>query len=156
MNFVRINDFPNYVIHPCGTILSIYKNKTKELKPHKTKNGYMRIGLPKNGKSKKFLVHRLLALHFIPNPENKKCVDHINGIKYDNRLENLRWLTNKENSNAFRSNPAQIITKGGITKNGNGWRWRYKMSGKEKSKQMKSKEAVEKFREEKLAEYNYI
>ena len=156
MNFVRINDFPNYVIHPCGTILKIYNNKTKELKPYKEKIGYMRLSLSENGKSKKFYVHRLLATAFIPNPENKKCVDHINGVKDDNRLENLRWLTHKENLNAFRINPAAIITKGGITKTGNDWRWRYQMSGKRKSKQMKSKEALEKFRKEKLAEYNYI
>ena len=154
MNFLRINDFPNYVIHPCGTILRIHKNKTKEMNLFKTKHGYMRICLSKNGKGKHFLVHRLLALHFIDNPENKRCVDHINGVKHDNRLENLRWLTHKENSNAFRSNPAQIITKGCIYKTKYGWQWIYFISGKRKSKTMKSKEDLEKYRLEKLAEYN--
>ena len=154
MNFVRINDYPNYVIHPCGTILRIWKNKTKELKPTKRKDGYMRFGLSKNGKSKKFKVHRLLALAFIPNPENKRCVDHINGIKHDNRLENLRWLTHKENMNGFRSNPAQVITKGGITKTKYGWQWYYYMSKKQITKTMTSKEDLEKYRLEKLAEYN--
>ena len=149
MNFTKIDGFP-YVIHPCGTILRIWDGYTKEIKPCKDTKGYMVVGVSKNGKSKKFLVHRLLALHFIPNPENKPCIDHINGIKHDNRLENLRWLTNKENLNAFRSNPAQIITKGGIVKNGNSWRWRYQMSGKKKSKTMKSKEDLEKYRKEKL------
>tara|TARA_B110000503_G_C6838413_1_gene285791 strand:- start:117 stop:584 length:468 start_codon:yes stop_codon:yes gene_type:complete len=154
MNFLRINDFPNYVIHPCGTILKIWKKHTRELKHSKMSDGYMRIGLSKNGKVKGFYVHRLLSIAFIPNSENKRCVDHINGIKDDNRLENLRWLTHKENSNAFRSNPAQLITKGGISKKGNGWEWQYYISGKRKTKNMKSKEDLEKYRKEKITEYN--
>lgn len=149
MNFAKIDGLP-YVFHPNGTFLRIWNGWTKEIKPTKRPDGYMTVCLSKNGKRKMFLVHRLLATAFIPNPENKLCVDHVNGIKDDNRLENLRWLTNKENMNAFRSNPAQIITKGGISKKGNGWIWYYQMSGKRKTKSMKSKEDLEKYREEKL------
>lgn len=44
-------------------------------------------------------IHRLIAEAFIPNPENKPCIDHINTIRHDNRIENLRWATYKENGN---------------------------------------------------------
>ena len=152
MNFIRIDDFPNYVIHPNGVILRIRKNKTKELKPFK-QHGYMKVGLYKNGKSKRFRFHRLLALHFIPNPENKPYIDHINGIKHDNRLENLRWVTHQENMDGFRSNPAAVITEGCIYKHGNSWQWQYSMNGKRKSKTMKSKDALEKYRDETIKKY---
>lgn len=72
-----------------------YFKKGRILKQTKGKNGYWYVGLS----SKNYLVHRLLAKAFIPNPENKPCIDHINGKKDDNRLENLRWVTQKENCN---------------------------------------------------------
>lgn len=61
--------------------------------------GYCRVMLSKQGHAKRFLLHRLLAIHFIPNPYNKPCIDHINGVRHDNRLENLRWCTHLENNN---------------------------------------------------------
>ena len=73
--------------------------------PQKTQTGYLRLELYKEGKSKKHKVHRLVAQAFIPNPENKPQVDHINGLKTDNRAENLRWSTAEEN----RANPNTLI-----------------------------------------------
>ena len=136
MNFAKINGYP-YVIHSCGTILRIWKGWTKELKWCENQQ-YPYVRLCKNSKHKKLYQHRILAIAFIPNPENKPEVDHING------------------NNGFMSNRGVVvkITKGGICKNHASWIWTYRMSGKEKTKTMKSKEDLEKYRKEKLAEYN--
>ena len=69
----------------------------KILKKKLGKNGYLSIQLWKEGKGKWFMVHRLIAIAFIPNPQNKPYIDHINTIRNDNRIENLRWATREEN-----------------------------------------------------------
>lgn len=66
--------------------------------------GYRRFSLYKDGKVERAYVHRLVAESFIPNAENKPEIDHINTIRHDNRVENLRWVTRKEN----RNNPISL------------------------------------------------
>mgnify|MGYP003510690811 CR=1 FL=1 len=76
-----------------------------------SKKGYYKLVLA--NKTKKYVeVHRLVALAFIPNPENKPCVNHINGIKTDNRIENLEWVTYSENSIHAYKNGLQLCKKG--------------------------------------------
>ena len=69
------------------------------MKLYKDKKGYLRVHLCKNNIKKNFQVHRLVAIEFLDNTDNKPCIDHINTIRTDNRVENLRWCTHKENVN---------------------------------------------------------
>lgn len=72
------------------------KVKQKIMRTYKNK-GYINVALNKDGKQKHFSIHRLIALHFISNEHNKPHINHINGIKHDNRIENLEWCTRSEN-----------------------------------------------------------
>lgn len=77
----------------------VRNNRTgKLMKPSKNEKGYLRIGLTTNGKQKCMRVHRLVAQAFIPNPENKPEVNHIDFDKENNCVNNLEWVTGKENT----------------------------------------------------------
>ena len=91
-----------YEVSNLGRIKRLENDKNRKekiLKPYKNKLGYLCINLYRDNKVKQMYVHRLVAIAFIPNPENKPCIDHINTIRNDNRIENLRWVTYKENMN---------------------------------------------------------
>lgn len=86
------------IAYDTNRIHNTYKNKLPMIiKQQPDKDGYMRITLRKNEKVNIIPVHRLVARTFIPNPENKEQVNHKNGIKNDNRVENLEWVTSSEN-----------------------------------------------------------
>ena len=72
------------------------------LKNYLHKSGYVRINIKKLQKNNNCRLHRLIARAFIPNPENKKTVNHIDGNKQNNSIENLEWLTQKENNKHAR------------------------------------------------------
>lgn len=74
-------------------------SKVRILKTEMSKKGYLRVGLTKDGKQKKYLVHRLVAIAFLDNPNNLPEVNHRNEIKTDNRVENLEWMSRRDNMN---------------------------------------------------------
>lgn len=84
-----------YQISSDGKVKNVLKNKILK---GTIFAGYKGIQLFTKGKYKSFLIHRLIAEYFIPNPENKPCIDHIDGNKMNNAISNLRWVSYKENS----------------------------------------------------------
>lgn len=94
---VDLNGFETkYKITNDGRVWSDYLNDF--LKTFYSRGGYVRVKLNYGNRSKKFMVHRLVAMAFIPQPKGKNVVDHINRNRADNRVENLQWVTQKENS----------------------------------------------------------
>jgi hypothetical protein len=92
-----IEDFQDYKVSSLGRVKSLKFGKEQILKPVLNSNGYLYINLCKDGIQKTVKVHRLVCQAFLPNPENKLEIDHINRNKQDNRLDNLRWATHSEN-----------------------------------------------------------
>ena len=90
-----------YQVSSTGKVKSMnYRGNTgieKTLKLSRDKDGYLRASIYISGKQRYFMVHRLVASAFIPNPNEKPEVNHKNGVKDDNRLENLEWVTTSEN-----------------------------------------------------------
>jgi hypothetical protein len=100
-----------YEVTKQGRIYKVFQ-KEKDLKSTINGKGYYCVGLYKDNKKTTFLVHRLFAKVFIPNPENKPHINHINGIKFDNRIENLEWVTHSENIQHAYDTGLKIAPKG--------------------------------------------
>lgn len=100
--------FDNYVVSNKGIVINTETNEIKA--QFLDTKGYPYVTLCKNGKLKSIKVHRLVAMAFIDNTENKPEINHINGIKTDNRVENLEWCTSKENS----VHKTEVLGKGNI------------------------------------------
>lgn len=90
-----------YQVSNLGRVKSLPRNGTilteKIIKPHLLKSGYLQVELSKNNKMHGYRVHRLVAESFVLNPEQKECVNHIDGDKTNNKVENLEWVTRSEN-----------------------------------------------------------
>ena len=94
--FNIIKQYPMYSVSDMGRVM---KNSSKKImKPSKMPNGYMQINLfTSDGRRKKELVHRLVAITFIPNERKLPEVNHIDGVRDNNIVSNLEWVTRKEN-----------------------------------------------------------
>ena len=95
-NLGRVKSLARTSFHPKGYIAQ-YKEKI--LKQSFERNGYVRVGLSKNGKVKSYYVHVLVAEAFIPNPDNLPEVNHIDENKMNNKVDNLEWCDHNYNSN---------------------------------------------------------
>lgn len=136
----QVNDYPAYQVSNLGNVRSVdrtvvdnhcnrlFKGKLLKQTILTNKKGYqcLYVTLSKNGLTRKFLVHRLVAEAFIDNPDNKEQVNHIDGNPLNNVVTNLEWCTNAENTNhAYRTmlnkKGQKLITFNGITLNLTQW-----------------------------------
>jgi len=109
-----LNSNGNYEISNYGNI----RNKNGLMKPQLDR-GYLKVRLIINGVRKGYPIHRLVGLAFIPNPHNKKCINHIDGNKTNNNISNLEWVTHSENNiHAYKNNlqPSKKGIKNGRAK----------------------------------------
>ena len=95
IDYKPIPGFDNYVISELG---AVFNTKRQKFKAHRKSDRYLNITLYQDGKAKIFNVHRLVAKVFIPNPEGKLEVNHIDGDTFNNHVSNLEWCTRKENA----------------------------------------------------------
>ena len=105
----QIENFSNYWIYDNG---SIWSDKSKKFLSFYNHNGYNKVDLrDDNGKKTHFFVHRLVALAFLDNPNNFSDVHHKNGIRSDNNVENLEWVSHKENILSKTKDRQKIINQ---------------------------------------------
>ena len=103
-------DFPAYSVSTSGAVTNTKTGRT--LRPELTQNGYYRVTLCCDGGKKRFLLHRLVAILYIENAENKPCVNHIDGDKANNSVSNLEWCTFSENERHSYGELGKVVPNG--------------------------------------------
>lgn len=113
--YMVINGFDNYAVSNYGNLKNIKTNRV--LKLFKNKDGYITYVIKQNGIRTNFKIHRLVAIYFIDNINNKPYVNHLDGDKANNHYSNLEWCTAKENDTHARENGLKNQNKPIIAKN---------------------------------------
>jgi len=144
---MEIKGYSNYLIYEDGMVQN---KKTKRfLKTPLNSDGYSHCNLYKKGEKPQTLkIHRLVALHYIPNPENKPEVDHKNRNRQDNTIENLRWVTHLENmqNKGIRCDSTTGIKN--ISKKSNGYVYQKMINKKTHCKCFRTLEEAIQYKEE--------
>lgn len=126
IEYNKVYGYSNYYISKYGILicyktLKNNKNKINFMKYEKSKSGYYRVGLTKNKIQIKFLVHRIVAETYIINNDNYKCVNHKDGNKLNNNIENLEWCSYSKNMihsvNILKNNHSHLLGKTGYEHN---------------------------------------
>jgi hypothetical protein len=96
VRYVEIEGFEHYLLYEDGRVFN--KNTGYWKKVYTGANGYPTVTLWRDGREKHLTIHRLLATYFLPNPDEKAEVDHMDGDRANNSLDNLRWASRTENA----------------------------------------------------------
>ena len=132
-----------YTIYPDGRVWSRARRNGKFLTVEVSYKGYARVALYKDKKMKRKAVHRLLATTYIPNPDNKPLVDHIDQDPTNNALDNLRWVTHAENSQNAKLKKLNTTGVQGVSyreSHTSPWAAYINIDGKQKHKHFATKE----------------
>lgn len=108
----QLNECNDYMISSYGRMKSLKHGREKILSYRYTQDGYIQYSVSINGKPKTIRAARAVAEYFIPNPDNKPTVNHIDGNKQNNHVENLEWATLSEQMNHAYANDLKKPTQG--------------------------------------------
>jgi hypothetical protein len=146
---MEVKGFDNYLIYPNGNVYS--KNINGFLKGKINNCGYSEVTLSKDGEPKTLKIHRLVALHYIPNPDNKPQVDHEDRDRSNNDISNLSWVTQSENCQntvVYKSNKSTGIKNISYEKPRNRYKYKKEINKVKHEKTFKTLEEALEYKKE--------